>query len=362
MTTNRNLIWLGAGNVEQPQVDFDDYQHILLVDARESAISALAKRYGASNIQIEHTIIAVETGKANFTTYNLAEFSAIKPATGLKTIFPGLKVNQEDIVTTKAIGEIVLSLNLDNSANTLIIDVPDLASDFILELQKLDLLKHFVTIIILSSEHVLYKDMQSRDKTEEALKAQFYQITAEDNTDPDLPYLTFTKNFIAQEISTLTLSNAMLSEQLESVTKELDINKQQAEQQKIELTKQLELANQLVALMKQQTEQQNEELTKQLELANQQVALMKQQAEQQKVELLKQLDAAKTQQENLKEELAQVKKDFSSQLVRITELEKTNCELLQVNTDLSKRQQALEHEIQKAEVQIDIIKELLLKP
>lgn len=337
MTTNRNLIWLGAGNVEQPQVDFDDYQHILLVDARESAISALAKRYGASNIQIEHTIIAVESGKANFTTYNLAEFSAIKPATGLKTIFPGLKVNQEDIVTTKAIGEIVLSLNLDNSANTLIIDVPDLASDFILELQKLDLLKHFVTIIILSSEHVLYKDMQSRDKTEEALKAQFYQITAEDNTDPDLPYLTFTKNFIAQEISTLTLSNAMLSEQLEYVTKELNINKQEAEQQ-------------------------NEELTKQLELANQQVALMKQQAEQQKVELLKQLDAAKTQQEKLKEELAQVKKDFSSQLVRITELEKTNCELLQVNTDLSKRQQALEHEIQKAEVQIDIIKELLLKP
>jgi hypothetical protein len=45
----------------------------------------------------------------------------------------------------------------------------------------------------------------------------------------------------------------------------------------------------------------------------------------------------------------------------ITQLEKSNRRLLEENQQLSARQQALQQEMLKAEAQIDLIKELILK-
>ncbi len=63
----------------------------------------------------------------------------------------------------------------------------------------------------------------------------------------------------------------------------------------------------------------------------------------------------------LKSELEQVSKHAAQRLEKITQLEKANRQLARPNQQLAKRQQLLEQEMLKAEAQIDIIKELILK-
>lgn len=79
------------------------------------------------------------------------------------------------------------------------------------------------------------------------------------------------------------------------------------------------------------------------------------QAKQHEAELNKQLD---TQRQQLAE---QVSKHAAQRLEKITQLEKANRQLNETNEQLAKKQRLLEQEMLKAEAQIDIIKELVLR-
>jgi len=63
----------------------------------------------------------------------------------------------------------------------------------------------------------------------------------------------------------------------------------------------------------------------------------------------------------LQAECDQVAKHAATRLDKINQLEQSKRQSDEVNAQLMKRQQALEHEMLKAQAQIDIIKDLLLK-
>jgi hypothetical protein len=86
-------------------------------------------------------------------------------------------------------------------------------------------------------------------------------------------------------------------------------------------------------------------------------ALSKNLEEHQKSEKEKATQLIKTQ-----ADLEQASKHSKNRADKITQLEKANRSLHGINEQLQKRQQVLQQELLKAEAQIDIIKELLLKP
>jgi hypothetical protein len=212
-------------------------------------------------------------------------------------------------------------------------------------------------------------------------------------------------------------ANAELSKQLAAAKQQAAASKQQAEQANAELSKQLEAAKQQAAASNQQAEQltqqcklavsgnetlqqqlstvklgaekiqaelngriasldaerktlteQQDKLRLQLNSLTEQNKQVKTEAEQLRVELIhnaEQFKLSEQQQTKLQAtiqaDLQQVTKQATARLEKVTQLEKVNRQLTETNDQLTKRQYAMQQEMLKAQAQIEIIKDLLLK-
>ncbi|MCC5450294.1 hypothetical protein LMJ53_00910 [Rheinheimera sp. UJ51] len=339
----QQLIWLGAGSARQPNLNFNAFSQVTLVDAREDACLALTQAFSEPTVTVLQQLVSVEAANHSFTCYNLPEFSAISPVTGLKELFPGLKSKSQEQLPSQAINELLEQINakqqLVAEANTLIIDIPDQALALLNKLIETKKLSLFSNVVISYGSSELYKGMPGISAITELLEKQYFTLKNTDDTDPDLPLYTFKLDAAAKKITelnnkvehlteqlasaeqreTATLQQlekqqAELSKQLAAVKQQADSEKQPLEQQKTELTKQLEAAKQQATSDKQQLEQQKAELAKQLETAKQQASTDKQQLEQQKAELAKQLEAAKQHASTDKQQLEQQKAELAKQL------------------------------------------------
>lgn len=167
-----------------------------------------------------------------------------------------------------------------------------------------------------------------------------------------------------------------IKQQLTATQQELATAKQSIELTKTEHKQQLETANTQMSASKQELQKQEARLNeintalaaanKAKQDAEQQLAAIKQQLTKDsfKIEIEK---FQKTEQEQVKEisnlraDLEKVSKHASTRADKIAQLEKANRELNETNQQLENCQQVLQQELLKAEAQIDIIKELLLK-
>ena len=436
----QQLIWLGAGNATAPANLIAKTGKAVLVDARADACAALAKQFaGQSHVRVLHSVISEHGGDVSFTEYNLAEFSALHSTTGLSSLFPGLKPVKSQQQNSETVAALLQPLALSGDDNILVIDIADISLLLLKQLQAAKLLAHFSQVHVQSSAEALYQGAATQGELSQWLQQQGYNLSSQDTTDPDLPWLQFSLNPLWQTLQQSRAGHAQaeqakaeLAKQLEQVKQQVSTEKQQAEQAKAEFAKQLEQLkqqteennkkNQQQALeQKHQFEQKLAELnttlvnnvseneTLQQQLTAVKVAAEKKQAElsgliagkdaelkqaleqrknaeqqtsiindkvtqqtQQLAELTRQAEqlhqrATEQQQlhaqqlNKLQAECDQVAKHAATRLDKINQLEQSKRQLHEVNAQLMKRQQALEHEMLKAQAQIDIIKDLLLK-
>ena len=162
---------------------------------------------------------------------------------------------------------------------------------------------------------------------------------------------------LQQEITVVTQSNKDLHEQLSAV--KVAAEKKQAELVACLSGKDAELS----AL----SEQRNTDRSALATLTEQHNSLTTSLADTQAALQLKEQELTRLQTEyngqlaTLKTELEQVSKHAAQRLEKVTQLEKANRQLNETNEQLAKKQHLLEQEMLKAEAQIDIIKELVLR-
>jgi len=313
----QQLIWLGAGTARQPALNFSEFSQVTLVEAREDACIALQQAYSQPNISVLQQLISVEAESQSFTSYNLAEFSAISPIAGLKDLFPGLKTKSQERLQSQVVNVLIDQINtnqpLQPEANTLIIDIPDQAHSLLSKLIQTKQLTLFNTLVFPYGAE-LYAGMADIAVITELLNKQHFVLQGTDNSDPDLPLYSFKLDAAAKKVAQLNHKVKQLTEQLAAAQQSEANNRQQLEQQKAELSKQLEAAKQQASADKQQLEQQKVELAKQVEASKQQASAEKQQLEQQIAELSKQLEAAKQHAATEKQQSEQQKTELSKQL------------------------------------------------
>jgi DNA repair exonuclease SbcCD ATPase subunit len=414
----KQLIWLGAGNATEPKGLIEQAESSMLVEAREDAFKHLISTFSNyKNVVLYQSVISAQSCEVAFNQYNLPEFSALNKATGLTQLFPGLKLVQQDTVTSKGIVELLSEVNVTGEDNVLVLDIADIGLNLLQKLDGHQLLHCFCQIMIVGSSVALYQDSYNRAELNNFMQEHGFYLVSEDKTDPDLPWLTFASNPLWQKLRQAVEREAELKTQLDAQRQQSAAQAKQLEQREAELKTQLELLNQQLVKQGQQAEQlrqeqalvtkSNKDLHEQLSAVT--VAAEKKQAElgaclsgkdaelsalseqrnkdrtaftilteqhdklkagldkAQHMLLAKEQELSKFQTEQvgqltkLKTELEQVSKHATQRLDKIAQLEKANRQLNETNDQLAKRQRVLEHEMLKAEAQIDIIKELVLR-
>lgn len=298
--TFSHLVWLGANTASEPEGMLDKAAHATLFEAREAACKALQQKFPQKNITVKRAALAVNNTVTNFTEYNLAEFSAIQPVTGLKNLFPGLKKISGEQLNGTAIGDAISSLKLNNSNNLLIVDIGDSGLALLTSIEESKQLHLFNEIYVQAASEPLYANSATAAEITTFLQAQSYLLQKTTGNDPELPWLTFCLNPLWETLQKSRQQLATEQEVRKNFSKELE-KYQNVEQGKIK------------------------EITK------------------------------------LRAELEQVSKHAVSQAEKIVQQEKANRDIMETNEQLQKRQNLLQLELIKAEAQISVIKDLLLK-
>lgn len=421
----KQLVWLGAGNAAVPKGLIDQAETTLLVEAREDAYQNLIGIFSnTNNVVVKQGVISSEGGDVTFYQYNLPEFSALHKATGLTQLFPGLKLEQQSTVTSQSISELLSEVEVAGEDNVLVIDIVDISLNLLQLLHAEHLLHCFVRILLISSHEVLYQDASKGDELTKFMQNHGFYLASEDKTDPDLSWHTFVSNPLWKELKQAEQHEAELNKQLDAQRQQFAEQEHETEQREADLKKQLGMLNQQLDAINQQLigkVQQAEQLQQEITAVTQsnkdlheQLSTVKVASEKKQVELIACINGkdaelsalseqrdqsrsafanltehhdklkagldtaqatlhAKEQQLNmqqaehlshlakLKTELEQATKHADQRLEKIAQLEQTNRQLNETNEQLAKRQRLLEHEMLKAEAQINIIKELVLR-
>ena len=365
MSLATQVLWIGAGSGEL-RLPTDDYKRVIAVEARADACQQLVKlQPQIPQLEVIESLVSTQDGQEPFYRYNIAALSANLKGSGLKALFPGLKLLNDELLPAKSLANLVNELKLDFSAGcALWLDTPANAFLLLKHLAEQKLLRSFTELKLTLPAEALYDNYVPPTEVLAWLQGQFYDLVETGLADPDLPVYSFQLNKLRLDLQNhkgklkqVVAELAELKAVLESTNQQQTAQQQQAEQQKAELTTKA-----------QQEAAAKAELQKQLDALKQQQTAQQQQAEQQKAELTtkaQQEAAAKAelqkQLEKQSQELTQTQKLSAQRLEKLTELEKQNRILQEQSKELAKRQQALENEMLKAEAQIEIIKELILK-
>lgn len=265
------FVWLGAGEAVDSQL-LDQFlkQHpeglVALLEGRENAVVKLKQRYADSkNCTVNSAVIDVETGKSTFYTLNLAEFSSLQQPTGLVSLFPGVAVQKIELVDTLAVDQYISGLNIETQQpNHLYIDIPAQAGSILRQLATHEQLHFFSELHLTVSLEALYEEGEKLGDIEDFLSKQGYEVVSTDNTDPDIPLISFKLNPLWQMLCAGQVALKKAAQDHAQVNQQLELVSSQLSEKTIEVNKALELINHKDSQLNKLTTQ-VEELKEQLE-------------------------------------------------------------------------------------------------
>lgn len=407
------IIHLGAGGcTELEHYIASGARHIVLFEPNPDLLPELRRQSEShSHIDIMPVAVSGEAGRRALKLYNYADLASLRRPTGLLELLPGLQQIDQVLVDVMAAHTVPRELGLDADANNwLIIDTPGEEGAITSALDQHCQLHYFERIIVRAGAESFYDGaLPAEQLTRQLEQLGYYVEGVQDTSDRDWPRYHLRLNPKAIECRRLKSENEGLFEQKETL-----------EQKNRELLGQVdELSTRLQQLAEEKSvlEQQNERLDQQKNESQRRIEELEsalRQAEQQKKDLtvqneslrtnLEELEAAHKQSEQRQGELADQGTKLKSQLNELeaakreltqqekeqraklqAEVEKLKKSLLDMTTakehyeklaneqagdlenqqkqqtELDERQRSLDTEIQRAEAQLDLVKDVLIR-
>ncbi|WP_218310936.1 hypothetical protein [Alteromonas antoniana] len=213
---SKQLIWIGAGTATAPEFNFDNYASVTLIEAREAACRELSALFQHSeNVTVKHCCVSVTGKESKFFTCNVEEFSALARPAELKTLYPGLKVEDSSELETVPIDELI-EQETKYADLELFIDIPATAGELVRKLDGSGVLERVTKLHVTAGSDLLYEESLSITSIKELLDGYFLTETARDESDPDIPTVTFALDKSAKAIGQLKAENEKLKEQLQA--------------------------------------------------------------------------------------------------------------------------------------------------
>lgn len=252
MPSLSSIIWLGCG--ELSDVSDLSLKRSVLVEPRKDVAALLKQKFsGHKSIQVLSPFIGATSEEAEFYHYNLPEFSSLSPISGLKTLFPGIKLERTEQVSTTAVDDFIISLSLDpTEQHKLVIDIIDQTLPLLEVLAASHLLDKFCQLEIQSSRQALYQGAVDSSAICRFLAQQGFDLIAQDCSDPDFPRLSFKLNPLWQPLQQARHA----AQQSADKNVQLELAKQELRNEKLIVSEKLALAEADYSEKKQSLEQQ----------------------------------------------------------------------------------------------------------
>ncbi|WP_421132581.1 hypothetical protein [Alteromonas sp. A079] len=225
---NKKFVWIGAGSASNPKVNFDDFDSIVLVDARKEACDELNEHFkDNAKVTTKQVCISERNGESVFFQCNVEELSALAKPAQLKSLYPGLKVKSYDVDIVSIIdflkGEIV------DGGIELFIDTPATSLILVRELSKSKFLDNITKLrVSIGTVPALYEVSADITELTSLLKEKCFEEVSRDSDDPDIPVVSFKLNENLKAIERLKAENSDLKQQLIESTKHNEENTHKA--------------------------------------------------------------------------------------------------------------------------------------
>lgn len=374
------LVWLGAGEARTQGNRIESAKRVLLVEARGEAVAELQHRFsGVENVEVVQATVASERGKIGFNLMNVREYSAISQPKNIKELFPSLKIEKCVNAETSSVAVLLSNFGLEQDQNNhLVIDIQDQAHNIIEAMNQAGLIGAFKTVEIqLSEDH--YHDSASIEEVEALLVRQGFELKGSDAEDLDFPVWSFNRNPLWSDFKKLEASQQTKDNEITELQRLLDAEKSEGAKLKehaeaLQQTKDNEIAELQRLLDAEKSEGATlkvhaDELSKDLAGLSDQIEQIHKTNEHEVTEMRQELREATEQKEGLVQkvieqdaEIERLSTQATARLSEFAKLEDTNRRLSEDNKSLSKRQGVIEREISKAQAQVEIIKDLMIKP
>lgn len=334
--TMDNLIHLGAGVCSELNAYLERQpKRLVLVEADPKLADALQMRInGKPHVQVHCMAVSGRPGPATFHRYNLPDAGSLHIATGLFDLFPGLKAVEQ--IPVEAVSPTVLLKGLElrpAQSNKLVIDLPGEEMSVLRALQDDRLLSLFGHLLLHCGRAPLYEGSESAAVILEWLREQGFDLISEDSSrDPERPCWELRRNAAHLRIMDLEQQAIKLQEQLTRAKEEASV-----------------LASERQTLL----DQANKSKAEQVKLAEERRVQIEQ--------LTRAKDEAARHAEELQKNLLRISRTRDEQAQLAGERQAQINKLEAILRDMEARQGVMVEEMVKAEGQIDLIKDVLLR-
>lgn len=268
------IVHIGAGRGRE----LNDYlaspaQQIILVEPNPRLVAEL-RRLGEADARIRVVEAAVSNSSADnlLQEYNLPDVNSLYTATGLRQLFPGLRLLGQLPVSTLTGQELLDHCALEGEDNTLIIEAPGAELAIIETLTEAGGIDKFSRIAINCAEEPLYDSPSHAGAVLKLLQEQGFDLVHRDDTDPDWPNWVLHRNALKQKFTAVTMQYQTVSMDLKTTRKELEEWKTRAAIAKDALAtrdRQIEIAAEKQAATNQQLEQARTEAAQRIDAERQ---------------------------------------------------------------------------------------------
>ena len=247
------ILHIGAGEAnELPEMLQSGAEHITLVEPNPELAEQLRQ-------QTEHhpQVTVIEAAITNnpainqLQQFNLPEVCSLHPATGLKTLYPGLKVDATHTVETISPDQLVAEHGPKPGEPALLkIQLPGEEHNFLQTLIDTDKLKQFCELRLNASPKPYFQGSVPADKTLQKLIDYGYEIIDENQQDPDWPSWQLTRDPLRDQLSTLQIENKELKidvQRLEVLLRQAQHEIVHTEKEKKKLKNNLRLNNDTIS-------------------------------------------------------------------------------------------------------------------
>lgn len=221
------ILHIGAGNAnELPQMLKSGAEQITLVEPNPELAEQLRQRTAQhSHVTVVEAAITTDSANNQLQEYNLPEASSLYSATGLKTLYPGLKVKNTHTVATLSPDQLLAEHGPQSGEQAMLaIQAPGEEHVILQSLMNTDQLKQFSELRLNANPTPYFVGSVTAEKTLQALVNYGYQVTDDNQQDPDWPSWKLARDPLSDEISTLQAENKALKDSNQQLKEALENN------------------------------------------------------------------------------------------------------------------------------------------
>lgn len=98
---NKKFVWIGAGSATSSEFSFDDFDSVVLVEARREACDELNESFADNvKVKIKQACVSDRNEESEFFQCNVEELSALAKPAQLESLYPGVTVESTFDVDT----------------------------------------------------------------------------------------------------------------------------------------------------------------------------------------------------------------------------------------------------------------------